>query len=173
MALEQVYFIGFMGCGKTTYAKQVAGLLDTQWIDLDHAIEKKVGETITYLFETKGESYFRIIESEMLEESAHWKETIIATGGGIIKQLNNREFLKKQQTIYLKWSFDTLYERIKGDGTRPLVKSYEQLLALFESREAYYEEVATFIVEGEGKSKEEITQEIIKWLGGKNENSCY
>lgn len=173
MTLKQVYFIGFMGCGKTTYAKKVAKALDKPWIDLDEEIEKKVQGTIAHLFETKGEDYFRAIESEMLEESVHLGQCIIATGGGIIKQSSNREFLKSQQTVYLKWSFDTLYERIKGDDARPLAKSYEQLLALFESREAYYEEVATFIVEGEGKSKEEMTQEIIKLLGGKDEDSCY
>ncbi|MGL6174368.1 MAG: shikimate kinase [Cellulosilyticaceae bacterium] len=173
MMLKQVYFIGFMGCGKTTYAKKVAKALDKSWIDLDDEIEKKVGGTITHLFETKGESYFRAIESKMLEESVHQIQAIIATGGGIIKQPGNREVLKRQQTIYLKWSFDTLYERIRGDKARPLAKSYEQLLELFKSREAYYEEVATFIVEGEGKSKEVITQEIIELLGGKNEDSCY
>lgn len=163
---DNVYLIGFMGCGKTTIGNQVAVRLARDFIDLDKEIENREQVSIPYLFEQKGEAYFRNIESTILLQTQEMKNGVIATGGGIISREVNREFLKSQKTIYLEWDFKTLYERIKYDCNRPNVKSYRQLKNLYESRIPFYESAQTHTIKCESKSKGAIVMEIINWLGG-------
>lgn len=163
---NNIYIIGFMGCGKTTIGHQVAMYRHKAFIDLDKEIENREKASIPYLFKTQGEDYFRDVESLMLLQTDKKQECVIATGGGIISREINREFLGKQKTIYLDWDFETLYERIKNDSNRPNVKSYEQLEKLYKSRTRLYESAETYRIKCENKSRDEIVLEIINGLGG-------
>lgn len=161
-----IYLIGFMGSGKTTIGKLLADQMQRHFIDLDEEIKNYEKRSIPYIFETKGEDYFREIESKVLLQTQDIQLGIVSTGGGIISREINRKFLKKQQTVYLEWDFGTLYERIENDPNRPNAKSYEQLKCLYESRIDFYESTGTYRVSCENKSKKEIVREVIKWLGG-------
>lgn len=169
---ESIYLIGFMGSGKSTIGKELASILKYRWVDLDHYIENSQKITIKELFETYGEAYFRNLEKIGLKELADQKRLIVSTGGGVIVTPENVMQLKTQKTFYLKWDFETLFERVSQDENRPLVKSYTQLLALYQSREKIYKETCFKVIEGEGKSITDITEEIISQAEGKNENSC-
>lgn len=93
---ENIILIGFMGCGKTSVGKRLARRLNYSFTDTDQMIEKKAGCTINQIFDTKGEAFFREMETELLEEMrSSFRQTVIATGGGLPVKKPNRELLKK------------------------------------------------------------------------------
>lgn len=157
---QRIFLIGFMGAGKTTIGHYLQNILGYPCIDIDHYIEEKLKMTIPDIFKLKGEQYFREIETDSLVELSAKNDIILSTGGGIIKQEKNREILKKQFTVYLKWPFDLLFDHIKGDTNRPLVQSYNQLQTLFSEREPLYHESASLVITCENKSIEQVANEI-------------
>ena len=152
--------LGFMGAGKSTIARG----LDPDFVDMDALLEERLGMSIARFFEEKGEAAFRQVESEVLADLLK-TDLVISTGGGVVVSSRNRELLKKNaDNIYLKADFETLYQRIASDkeNQRPLFlnNSKEALAAIFEERQAWYEEVANQIVEVSSLSPEEIIEEL-------------
>ena len=158
-----IYLVGFMGCGKTTIGQALSQSLKRPWKDLDQAIEKAAGQTIPEIFSEKGEGYFRSLETIALKATLQ-EEGIISTGGGVITTPENIELLQKECTIYLEYPFETLYERIVGDSNRPLATSYEALYERFHQRLDLYQKASQVRINCQGKSINQITQEIITYL---------
>jgi len=170
---NQIYLIGFMGSGKSTVGPLIAQKLDYQWVDLDTYIESTEQMTIKDLFTQYGEPYFRELETTHLKNLSQKNNIVISTGGGIVVTPQNIDFLQKEKTIYLRWDFDTLYERIAHDLNRPLVKTYQQLLELYNTRQSLYEKAATYSLFCEGKNRDVILKEIMEWIGVSNENRSH
>ena len=152
--------LGFMGAGKSTIARG----LDPNYLDMDSLIEKRLGMSIAEFFAEKGESAFRQIESEVLAELLQ-RDQVVSTGGGVVISQRNRDLLKtNSDNIYLKADFETLYHRIAADkdNQRPLFlkNSKEELAAIFQERQAWYEEVASRVLDVTELSPEEIIEEL-------------
>lgn len=152
--------LGFMGAGKSTIARE----LDPDFVDMDALLEDRLGMPIARFFEEKGEAAFRQIEEEVLADLLK-TDQVISTGGGIVISPRNRALLKQNpDNIYLKADFETLYQRISADkdNQRPLFlnNSKEDLAAIFDERQAWYEEVASQIVDVSSLSPEEIIEEL-------------
>lgn len=152
--------LGFMGSGKTTIARQ----LDSDFVDMDALLEGRLGMPIARFFEEKGEAAFRQLEEEVLADLLK-TDKVISTGGGIVISPRNRALLKQNpDNIYLKADFETLYQRISADedNQRPLFlnNSKEALAAIFKERQAWYEEVASQVVDVATLSPEEIIEEL-------------
>ncbi|MEP7127366.1 MAG: shikimate kinase [Chitinophagales bacterium] len=122
--MSNIYLIGFMGSGKTTVGKQLASLLQYDFIDLDEYLQKKEGATITQLFEEKGEAYFRERESHYLKSLDGSERLVVSTGGGAPCFFDNMEWMNKHgTTVYLKAAPGLLADRLaKGRDHRPLLK---------------------------------------------------
>ena len=152
--------LGFMGSGKSTIARG----LDPDYLDMDALIEKHLGMSIADFFATKGEEAFRQIESEILADLLQ-TDQVVSTGGGVVISQQNRDLLKTNtDNIYLKADFETLYQRIAADrdNQRPLFlnNSKEELAAIFQERQAWYEEVASRVLDVTKLSPEEIIEEL-------------
>ena len=152
--------LGFMGAGKSTIAR----VLDPDYLDMDALIEKRLGMSIADFFAEKGEEVFRQVESEVLAELLQ-RDQVVSTGGGVVISQRNRDLLKtNSDNIYLKADFETLYQRISADqdNQRPLFlnNSKEELAAIFQERQAWYEEVASRILDVTKLSPEEIIEEL-------------
>ena len=152
--------LGFMGAGKSTIARNLA----SDFVDMDNLLEERLGMSIARFFEEKGEVAFRQIEEEVLADLLK-TDQVISTGGGIVISPRNRTLLKQNpDNIYLKADFETLYQRISADkdNQRPLFlnNSKEDLAAIFNERQAWYEEVASKVIDVSKLSPEEIIEEL-------------
>ena len=132
-----IFLLGFMGCGKSTKAKQLANRLNCSVIDLDAEIVKKVGKSITEYFAEFGESAFRKLESETLKTFPYPEQCIVATGGGLPCFFDHIDWMNaKGQTVYLQMTPAQLVSRLGNRDKRPLLKGMDdkQLLIFIENK---------------------------------------
>ena len=168
----KIVLLGYMASGKSAVGKQLSGKLNIKFFDLDFYIETCESASITSIFKTKGEIYFRKKEGEYLQELLNLTEDcIISLGGGTPCYGTNMEFIKKKsKSFYLNSSINTIFNRLKGETSqRPLVATIgEENLKeyigkhLFE-RSVFYTKADETISVNE-KSIETIVEEILVLL---------
>jgi shikimate kinase len=146
---DKIFLIGFMGVGKSYLGAKMAEQLEKSFYDIDLEIEKKAALPVNEIFSIHGEKYFRKLESDVIQ---NWKiEGIIATGGGIVLDKKNREFLKqtRHKVVWLNPSWEIILSRIEN-SYRPIVldRTNHELYRLWEERQIYYEECADIIFAG-------------------------
>ncbi|MCB0397731.1 MAG: shikimate kinase [Flavobacteriales bacterium] len=152
---SNIFLIGYMGSGKTTFGKKLARVIGYRFLDMDQYIEKKVGRSIPELFEADGEGVFRTLETEALGEVVKESGQVIATGGGMPCFNDNVKLMNANgQTVYLELTPEALVSRLRqAKEVRPLVhgKDESELRAFISqhlaSREKYYKQ-ATLIYPG-------------------------
>jgi shikimate kinase / 3-dehydroquinate synthase len=134
---------GFMGSGKTSAGKAVAGRLGRRFVDLDQEVEERAGAAIAELFATRGEAGFREVEEEVAREVLLGGEpAVVALGGGAVLSERTRDDLAARAlTVFLDVDPDVAWQRVAGTE-RPLARSAEEFHALHRDRQPLYEEVA-------------------------------
>ena len=162
-----VFMTGMMGSGKTSVAKRLASITELPFEDLDHVLESREGKSISQIFQDLGESYFRRKEQDILREYCQKTRGIYALGGGALCSEEAWSLIPQQGTvIWLKTRPETLIERLRGDESRPLLKTEleAQVHRLTDTRKHWYER-ASFHIETDGKSPEQIAKELNRNLG--------
>jgi shikimate kinase len=111
-----------MGSGKTETGRELARLSGREFVDLDEEIERKARRSINEIFREKGESYFRVLEKELLGQVSGKSNQVVATGGGVVLDGENRQKMKETGiAIYLEASLETLWQRVQDKTDRPLL----------------------------------------------------
>ncbi len=162
---KNISLIGMMGCGKTTVAKELAKMLpEFKFVDRDEEIEKSSGKKISEIFLKYGEARFRELESSKIKYFTKSDELIISAGGGAFENPDNRKlFLENSTVFFLKASPKTIFERIKSETHRPLLKknfSIEKIEHILSLREKNYSK-AHYIIDTDGKTPYNIVEEIL------------
>ena len=130
---NSIILTGLPGSGKSTVGKFLSDKTGFGFIDLDSLIEETEGLKITEIFAKFGEKYFRTLETDMIKTLKSKNSFILSTGGGTFQNEDNILLLKNLGTVfYLNVSPDIIYERIKGDRTRPLLNTKDPKAALFD-----------------------------------------
>ena len=160
-----IVLCGMMGVGKSSVGIQIARKTGRRWYDTDIVISDRHG-SISDIFEYYGEAHFRALETEVVRELSDRDDPVISTGGGLVLKSENNELLKKNGRIFfMRASFETLLTRVRADETRPLLKDNgriaDKLRELLFERTPIYEAVADRIVDTDGRTVEEIADEIV------------
>ncbi|MFM2386734.1 MAG: hypothetical protein RL660_1491 [Bacteroidota bacterium] len=167
-----IYLVGFMGCGKSHWAKMLSREVNMPAFDMDNIIEDLSSESVYDLFYEKGEAYFREVEHQVVQDLARInKGYLIACGGGTPCFHDNMNLMNERgATIYLKASPEFLFNRlVKGRLNRPLIAMYDNvelrqfIEAELQEREAYYNQ-ATSIINIEAITLPIFVQTISKCL---------
>ena len=146
-----IALIGFMGAGKTAVGRTLAARLGKEFIEVDSLIEQKAGRSIPDIFRQEGESGFRIMEIEVIEEMAGKKNAVIACGGGAVLNKINIDRLREESIIvYLTASPGAILRRTShDDNQRPLLATADRagrIKELLESRRSLYEGAADITI---------------------------
>lgn len=162
---NNIALIGMMGAGKTTVAEELSRVFpEYNLVDIDREIERTSGKKISELFLKFGEAHFRVLESDKIKKFIAKSHQIIALGGGAFENEENRKNIKDNCTvIYLKASAQAIYDRIKLEFHRPLLRrnfSIERINEIMQMREKNYNK-ADLTFNTDDKTPEEITFEIV------------
>jgi shikimate kinase len=164
----KIFMIGFMGCGKTHWGRQLGEKLGVPFFDLDEKVAEHEGRSLGEIFATDGEEYFRLLEKDVLHLLTESHESfVMATGGGTPCFYNTIDYLKRKGTVvWINCSTDCLYQRLKKEKEqRPLIshiadedlKSY--IIKKYSSRKIFYQQ-ATVILPEEVITLENLVSKI-------------
>ena len=171
MAKRNIVLVGFMGTGKTTVGQLLAKQTGMPLVDMDTLIEERTGKTITDIFAEEGETYFRALEREMVQELATREGQVISTGGGIVLNSDNiADFEKTGLVVCLLANAETVLDRVRHDTTRPLLAGDKEtkIIQLLETRKPLYEAITHKIDTTGRPSPEPTATEIIKLYESNN-----
>ncbi len=160
-----VAIVGYMGSGKTSVGRLLARRLGWEFVDLDREIERKERRTIPEIFGKWGEQRFRELEHEVLLDTLDGVSgRIIACGGGTVTHPESRKRLQDVATVFLEEDIGVLFERTRGSH-RPLrgggPEEFEQR---YLGRLDHYREVADLTISMKNRPKDQVAEEIIRWL---------
>jgi shikimate kinase len=161
---DNIILCGFMGTGKTTVGKLIAAKMGWQFVDTDQVIEARQGQTVSAIFAEAGESAFRQMESALCVEMIGWRQTVIATGGGIVLREENRANLNRAGLVVcLDAPADEIVARLSGATDRPLLAGDNptvRIAELLAARESVYGALPCH-VHTAGHAPHEIAEAII------------
>lgn len=154
-----------MGTGKSAIGRQVARKLDLQFLDADHEIEQKAGQTISEIFASKGEGHFRRLEREFIDDGHPAEGCLVACGGGLIMQEGMIDLIRsKGVLVCLFASAETILERTSGNQKRPLLNvddPLEKIRTLMDERMPTYKRAGTGILTDK-RTIPDITEHVIR-----------
>ena len=166
--VKNVILIGFMGAGKSEVGEKLALKLDMDYINTDDIIEREEGKKISQIFKDRGESYFRDLETKLLDAISEIDNTVISTGGGMVLRKENVEKLKRLgPLILLSAREEVIAERLKNVRNRPLLDVPDpkaKIKEILEFRNPIYNAVADFKVDTSDLDIETAVEKILNYL---------
>ncbi|MFO7751565.1 MAG: shikimate kinase [Desulfobacteraceae bacterium] len=164
----KIFLVGYRGTGKSTAGLLLSGMLGFSFIDTDREIEREYQRSIRDMVDTKGWEYFRQVEKSMLFDLEKTDNAVIATGGGIVIDSENREFLNANGlTFRLYADPETMLYRIgndtASDGSRPTLTGEgpeSEIKAVSAQREPLYKEVADHQINTSDKTPQQVAKTI-------------
>ena len=161
-----IVLIGFMGAGKSTISDFLKTVFAMEVVEMDQIIAEREGMSISDIFETYGEEYFRNLETELLIEMQSKTNVVISCGGGVpMRERNVVEMKKNGRVVLLTAKPETILSRVKDNHDRPLLegnKNVDFIADLMEKRREKYQAAADIVIETDGKDKLEICEELVQ-----------
>ena len=161
---KNLVFLCMMGSGKSSIGYLISKKLNLTFIDIDNLIEKERGVTISEIFKTKGEHYFRNLEEKVtLKALKGFNKIISLGGGGFINDKIRKEVLMYHFSFWLNWEESVLLKRIMGSKKRPLAyqATDQNIKRLIKERAKIYSK-AKFKINCNNLTKAEIVKKVIK-----------
>lgn len=164
-----IVLIGPMGAGKTTVAALLAARLGTSVRDTDHDVEATAGRTIADIFVDDGEAAFRAMEREAVATAVATHDGVLALGGGAVMDPGTRELLAGHDVVFLRVGLSDAVKRVGLGTSRPMLLGNvrSRIKTLLDERTPVYESVATLVVDTDGRSPEDVAEQIMAALARK------
>ena len=164
--MKNLVLVGFMGSGKTSAGQRAAQGLGMRFTDMDDMIEQRHGQTVSQIFEKKGEAFFRQQERALVREYSNGQDRVIATGGGVVLDPNNLRDFSRTGVVICCWvDANVAHERTKSAKHRPLLEGggdrLTQVEALLRQREPLYKAIPNRI-DTSAMSVEQQADEIVR-----------
>lgn len=164
--MSAVVIVGAPGAGKSTVGSMLAKRLHCGFVDTDKAIEARAGTSIADIFVNQGESAFRELERAVVCDELRSSAGVISLGGGSVLDPRTREDLAEHTVVWLKVSAATAASRVGMNTARPLLLGNVRgtLNTLLAERNALYAEVATIVIDTDGKATHDVVLEVLGQL---------
>ena len=167
--MRNITLVGFMGTGKTTVGRILAARLGYKFVDVDEEVEREQGVSISHIFSELGESYFRLLERDMIKALSAREGQVISAGGGAVLDERNVDDLKRGGPVFcLAATPDAILQRVGGTATRPLLQVPDpraRIIELLDMRRPFYDK-ADRTIDTSRLSPEEVAEEILRLTSG-------
>lgn len=161
---KNLFFIGFMGSGKTTISAAFSKKYNRKNIEADDIIKAREGMSIKDIFAQKGEPYFRDLETKLYAELAEMSDCVISCGGGSVCRPENVASMKRGGfVVLLEARPETILERVKDSDQRPVLNgnmNVEYIANLKQKRAAAYASAADIVVHTDDKTVDEVVEDV-------------
>ncbi|AKD38747.1 shikimate kinase AroK [Pasteurella canis] len=170
---RNIFLIGPMGAGKSTIGRQLAQLLNMDFVDSDGEIEQRAGADISWIFDVEGEAGFRKREERIINELTQRQGIVLSTGGGAVLSKENRNHLSARGiVIYLETTVEKQYQRTQRDKKRPLLQEVDDPRQVLEDlakiRNPLYEEIADITLPTDEQSAKVMATQIMDLIDNLN-----
>jgi shikimate kinase len=159
----RVVLVGPMGAGKTTVGALLAQAWGTTARDTDADVEATAGKEISEIFVDDGEAAFRALERQAVAEALATHDGVLSLGGGAVLDPDTRAALAAHHVVFLRVGLSEAVKRVGLGSARPLLLGNVRgrIKALLDERTPIYESVASEVVETDGRSPEDVADEIV------------
>ncbi|MHB8173739.1 MAG: shikimate kinase [Nitrospirota bacterium] len=167
--MRNITLVGFMGTGKTTVGRLLAGRLGYRFIDVDEEIEREQGVSISHIFSELGESYFRMLERDFIKTLSFREGLVVSAGGGAVIDERNIDAMKLGGVLVcLTARPETIMKRVGKSRRRPLLKVPDpmaRIIDLMRERDPFYRK-ADFTIDTTAITPEEVSDSIVNLTAG-------
>lgn len=165
-----IVLIGPMGAGKTTVGGLVAARLGTSVRDTDHDVEAAEGRSISEIFVDDGEAVFRALERAAVADALATHDGVLAVGGGAVLDPGTRDLLAGHDVVFLRVGLADAVRRVGLGTARPLLVGNVRgrIKTLLDERTPVYESVASLVVDTDGRTPEDVAEDIVSALARKD-----
>lgn len=169
MTVGHVVLIGLMGSGKTTVGRKLASAIGRRFVDTDEEVERRTGRTVREIFESDGETTFRLIEHQALADALASSEPLVvaAAGGAVLRDDSQALLGQPHRIVWLRAEPELLIERVgRRRSHRPLIDDDPdlRLRQLWAQRDPIYRSLADTTIDVSGKSVDVVCAEIAEVL---------
>jgi len=158
----RVVLVGPMGAGKSTVGHLLADVWGVDFRDTDRDIEARAGKSVQDIFVDEGEPEFRALERAAVAEALAGHDGVLALGGGAVLAEETRALLAGHHVVFLRVGISDAAQRVGLGVARPLLLGNVRgrVKQLIEERAPLYEAVATYVVDTDGLSPEEVAASV-------------
>ena len=159
--------MGAPGAGKSSVGRRLARHWDVPFQDSDRLVEARLGQSVAEIFIDQGESVFRQHERDVIEEALVDLDGVLALGGGAVLNDATRARLADESWVWLRVGVSEAARRVGLYASRPLLMGNVRgtLISLLDQRTPLYEEVATWTVDTDGRSIDDVVHDIVDQVG--------
>ena len=154
---DHIFFVGFLGAGKSTLARNLGKLFHRGYLDTDRLVERMVYKSVNDIFAEDGEESFRLSEERALRSLMDRKSLLVSCGGGIVERQESCVLMHEMGTVvYLDGSLEDSLRQIQHPERRPDLGTIEHARALYEHRRPLYQSEADLTIDIRGKTFDQV-----------------
>ncbi|MDI9590310.1 MAG: shikimate kinase [Acidobacteriota bacterium] len=157
---DHIFFVGFLGAGKSTLARNLGRLFHRAYIDTDRLVERLERKSVSEIFRQDGEESFRLAEERALRHLRERKSLLVSCGGGIVERSECRALMHEMGTVvHLDGDLQDSLRQIQHPERRPDLGDARQAALLYAHRRPLYQRGADITIDIRDKSFDQVAAE--------------